>query len=270
MGEAEPPDVESDVGMGGGLTSVDGLTDVTTDALLGGRVRLYQPRHGYRVAIDPVFLAAAVPVVRGDRVLDVGCGVGAASLCLSFREPGCRISGVEANRDLVRLAVENVAANNMAGRVDIMVGDLIRPPSRLAPGSFHHVMANPPYLEDGRATPSPVAGKAMANIEGTARLGDWLRFALMMVRNGGTVTLIHRADRLDAVLAELHGRAGGLVVFPLWPDRTNRPAKRVLVRAVKGSATPLRLASGFVLHEPGGGYSEAADQILRHGAALPL
>ena len=248
----------------------DTTSDVTCDRLLGGRLRLYQPRHGYRVAIDPVFLAAAVPVVRGDRVLDVGCGVGAASLCVALREPGCRISAVEANRDLVRLAVENVAANAMTGRVDVMVGDLIRPPSRLAPGSYHHVMMNPPYLEDGNATPSPIPGKAMANIESTARLGDWLRFALMMTRNGGTVTVVHRADRLDGLLAELYGRAGGIVVFPLWPDRTSRPAKRVLVRAVKGSATPMRLAAGLVLHEPGGGYSEAADQILRHAAGLPL
>lgn len=244
--------------------------EVTSDALLGGRVRLYQPRHGYRVAIDPVLLAATVPVVRGDRVLDIGCGVGAASLCLAFREPGCRISGVEINRDLVRLAVENVTVNGMAGRIDVMLGDLVRPPSRLAPGSFHHAMANPPYLEDGRATPPPNAGKALANVEGDVRLGDWLRFALMMVRPGGTVTLIHRADRLDAVLAELHGRTGGIVVYPLWPDRSHRPAKRVLIRAVKGSATPLRLAAGMILHESGGAYSEAAEQVLRHGAALPL
>ena len=262
MTEANSPD--------GGISPAEAMTDVTHDALLGGRVRLVQPRHGYRVAIDPVFLAAAVPVVRGDRVLDVGCGVGAAALCVAFRELGCRISAIEANRDLVRLAVENVADNAMVGRIDVMTGDLIRPPSRLAPGSFHHVMMNPPYLEDGQATASPDAGKAMANIESTAKLGDWLRFALMMVRAGGTVTVVHRADRLDGLLAALHGRVGGIVVFPLWPDRTSRPAKRVLLRAVKGSATPLRLAAGWVLHEQGGAYSEAAEKILRHGADLPL
>ncbi len=253
-----------------GAVAGDYPGDVTQDALLGGRIKLYQPRHGYRVAIDPVFLAAAVPVVRGDRVLDVGCGVGAASLCLSLREPGCRISGVDVERDLVRLAVENIAVNGMTGRIDVMVGDLMRPPSRLAPGAFHHVMANPPYMADGHGTPSPIPGRARANIERGAELADWLRFALLMARAGGTITFVHRADRLDALLAELHGKAGGITVFPLWPDRTNRPANRVLVRAVKNSATPLRLATGLVLHEPGGHYSEAAEQVLRHGAALPL
>jgi tRNA1(Val) A37 N6-methylase TrmN6 len=243
---------------------------ITEDRILGGRIRLRQPKHGYRAAIDPVLLAAAVPAVRGDRVLDLGVGVGAASLCLAMREPGCRVSGIEIDRDLVRLAAENVALNDMSQRVDVMVGDLIRPPSRLVPGSFHHVMANPPYVEEGAGTPPPDAIKARANVEGEATLGHWIRMGLMMLRPRGTLTLVHRADRLDALMAELYGKAGGLVVFPLWPDRTGRPARRVLVRAVKGSLTPLRLAAGLVLHEPGGGYSQAADQILHDGAGLPL
>jgi tRNA1(Val) A37 N6-methylase TrmN6 len=244
--------------------------EITEDRILGGRIRLRQPKHGYRAAIDPVFLAASVPAVRGDRVLDLGTGVGAASLCLALREPGCRVSGIEINRDLVRLAADNIALNDMGSRVDVMVGDLIRPPSRLVPGSFHHVMANPPYAEEGQGTPPPDPGKARANVEGEATLVHWMRMALMMLRPRGTVTFIHRADRLDAILAELYGKAGGIVVYPLWPDRTSRPAKRVLVRAAKGSQTPFRLAAGLVLHESGGGYSQAADQVLRDGAPLPL
>lgn len=245
-------------------------TEITEDRILGGRIRLRQPKHGYRAAIDPVFLAASIPTVGGDRVLDLGMGVGAASLCLALREPGCRVSGIEINRDLVRLAAENIALNEMSQRVDVMVGDLIRPPSRLVPGSFHHVMANPPYMEEGAGTPAPDPGKARANMEGEATLGHWVRMGLMMLRPRGTLTIVHRADRLDALMAELHGKAGGIVVFPLWPDRTSRPAKRVLIRAVKGSLTPLRLAAGLVLHEAGGGYSQAADHILRDGAGLPL
>jgi tRNA1(Val) A37 N6-methylase TrmN6 len=94
-------------------------------------------------------------------------------------------------------------------------------------------------------------------------------FALQMARAGGTVTFIHRSDRLDDLLARFHEKAGGIIVFPFWPKR-GRPAKRVIVHAVKGSRAPLILASGLVLHAASGAYTKVADAILRDGAALSL
>jgi tRNA1(Val) A37 N6-methylase TrmN6 len=237
------------------------------DTLLGGRVRLRQPREGYRAAIDPVLLAAAVPASAIDHVLDIGCGVGAAALCLAMRVEGCRVTGIEAQRDLVRLAGENVTLNDLFGRVSVMAGNLLRPPPRLEPGSFTHVMANPPFLEPGAATASPLAGKAAATIEGEADLAAWVRFALTMVRPKGSITFIHRADRMEQLLAQLMGRAGEITVFPLWAGPA-KPAKRIIVRARKAVETPTRLTPGLVLHEADGRYTAAAEAVLRHGAAL--
>jgi tRNA1(Val) A37 N6-methylase TrmN6 len=252
---------------------------VTEDGFLDNRLRLRQPVRGYRAAIDPVFLAAAVPAVAGEKALDIGAGVGTAGLLLAWRVPGLRVTGIEIDPVALRLAGDNARLNGLDDRVEFMVGDLARPPSRLAPGSFHHVLANPPYLEAGKVTVSPDPGRAGANIEGRAQgsgsgagteLADWVRFGCVMARDKGTITLIHRADRLDDLLAVLRGRAGGITVFPLWPDRGDKPAGRVLVQAVKGSRAPMRLAQGMVLHEDGGGYTVEAEAILRHGAPLPL
>jgi tRNA1(Val) A37 N6-methylase TrmN6 len=240
----------------------------TEDRLLGGRIRLRQPATGYRVAIDPVFLAAAVPAEPRQLVLDVGCGAGAAMLCLAARVPHLRVVGLEMQRDLVRLAGDNVILNGLDARASVMIGDLLHPPPRLSPGAFDHVMANPPFHQYGHAV-SAAPEKSVATIEGEADLAAWVRFSLAMVRSKGTVTFIHRADRIDALLGNIAGRAGEVVVFPLWPG-LDRAASRVLVRARPQVAGLARLAAGLVLHEPDGRLTPGADGVLREGRGLEL
>lgn len=241
----------------------------TEDRLLGGRVILRQPAGGYRAAIDPVFLAASIPASARDHILDIGCGPGAAALCLARRVAGARVTGLEIDRETARLAGDNAALNGLAAEVTAVCGDLLAPPPRLAPGAFDHVMANPPYLDATEATRPADADRARSRVEaGGADLAAWVRFGLRMVRAGGTMTMIHRADRLDALLAALAAvRAGGVVVLPLWPGE-GKPAKRVIVRAKKESAAPLALLPGLVVHAEGGRYTPQADAILRDAAAL--
>jgi tRNA1(Val) A37 N6-methylase TrmN6 len=243
--------------------------DVTEDFLLDGRIRFRQPADGYRVGIDSVFLAAAVPAHNGERVLDVGAGAGAAALCLAERVPGVRVTGLDSERALVRLAAENARANGMAERVEFFLGDLLTPPIRLTPASFDHVMANPPFVARGSGHPPPDPVKAAAMVETAAGLDEWLRFCLLMVRPKGTVTLIHRADRLADLLAGLSGKLGDIAIFPLWPGGDGRvPAKRILITGKRGGGGALAIMPGLVLHEPDGRYTAAADRILRRGEAL--
>ncbi|HXF90978.1 MAG TPA: methyltransferase [Candidatus Nitrosotenuis sp.] len=241
--------------------------DVSEDSLLGGRVIIRQPIQGYRIAIDPILLAASIPALPGETVLDVGAGVGAAALCLASRVTDCKVIGLEVQRSAVRLAAENVTLNNMRERVEIHYGDLLTPPPRLAAGTFAHVMTNPPYLEASRVQKSAIEGKAISNVEHHVTLEQWAKFCLLMVRPKGTITFIHRADRLDALLAYFHGKLGDIVIFPLWPGE-GRPAKRVLIRGRKSSQGSLTLAPGLVLHHGEGKYSLQAEDILRNGAGL--
>ena len=251
------------------MTSPETGGENTEDSLLSGRVRVRQPANGDRAAIDPVFLAAAIAAGPQDHVLDLGCGSGAAMLCLGARVPQCRIFGLDLQRELVRLAGDNIALNDMTGRLSVMVGDLLQPPPRLSPGSFDHVMANPPFLPRGHATEAANPARVAAHIEGEANLGDWIRFALSMAKAKGSVTFIHRADRIDALLGQIAGKAGEVVIYPLWAG-AGRPASRILVRARKQVAAPARLAPGLVLHEPDGRYTAAAEAVLRGGEGLTL
>ena len=245
-------------------------TGLTEDTLLDGRVALAQPAAGYRVAIDPVLLAAAVPARPGERVLDAGTGTGAAALCLAVRVPSCAIVGVELDPELCRIAGHNVARNGLEERIGVRPLDLADAPERLGEAGFDHVMTNPPYLQPGAVTPPSRPGRAAAHVEGARGLAGWLDDCLRLLRPRGRLTVIHRADRLDALLGLLSGPAGDLVVFPLWPTERAPAARRVIVRARKGARGPMRLARGLVLHYLDGRYTEAAEAVLRRGEGLAL
>jgi tRNA1(Val) A37 N6-methylase TrmN6 len=243
--------------------------ELTEDSLLGGRLRFFQPRRGYRAAIDPVLLAAAVRAEAGRTVLDAGVGTGAAALCLAARVPGCHVVGLEREPALLELAAVNVHANGLADRVELVAGDLLAPPEAFRRRAFDAVMTNPPYHAEGAATPPLDAARRAAHL-GEAEPGRWIAACLARLKPLGRLTLIQRSDRLDAILAALAGRAGDVVVFPLWPSEAAAEAKRVVVAARKAARGPLRLARGLVLHEPDGRFSPAAESILRDGAPLNL
>lgn len=241
---------------------------IVEDALLRGRVRLRQPGTGYRVAIDSVFLAAAVSAGPDTRALDLGCGVGAAALCLLAREPQAHVVGLEIQPALAALARENAVLNGCADRFEVLQGDLAGP-LELGPGSFDEVLCNPPYQPAAAATASPDRAKTLATLESATDLDDWLAAALKFARAKGGLTFVYRADRLDDLLAALHGKAGGAVAFPLWPGQ-GKAAKRVIVRARKGIKTPMRLAPGLTLHDSQGRFTAAAEAVLRDGRPLDL
>ncbi|MEO1225634.1 MAG: methyltransferase [Pseudomonadota bacterium] len=234
------------------------------DRLLGGRVRLIQPRAGYRAAIDPVLLAGAVPAQVGQAVLDLGAGSGAVSLCLAARVPQLAITALERQAEAAALCRRNIAANGIDGAIGVVEADLARLPSSLH-GVFDHVVANPPYIDRREGTRPPDEGRAAAHADGD--LGLWIDTAHEALRNKGWLTLIHRADRFDRIIARLSGRFGALTLIPLWPKQ-GAEAKRVIVRARKGVRSPGRLTGGLILHDDRGAYTAAAQAVLRDLAAI--
>lgn len=246
-------------------------TDLTTDAFLGGRLALRQPRAGYRAGVDPVLLAAAVPARDGDSVLDLGCGVGAAALCLGRRVPGVRLAGLEVQPGYAALARENAGANGIV--MEVVEGDLSGMPAALRARSFDHVLANPPYFRREAGTRAGDAGREAAMGEAVP-LAVWIEAGMRRLRPGGRFTLIQLAERLPDVLEAFHGMRAGITVLPVVP-RAGREATRVILAAVKGGRAAFRLLSPLVLHEGAAhlrdeeDYAPAVRAVLRDGAALP-
>lgn len=249
--------------------SADGLT---RDRFLGGRLILTQPRRGYRAGIDPVLLAASVPARPGDTVLDLGCGAGAALLCLGARVPGLALAGLERNPDYAGLCRDNARANGFTA--DIVTGDLAAMPATLKARRFAHVIANPPYFDRtrGTAAPDPLRETALGD---SVPLDLWVETAARRTAPGGSVTFIQRAERLPELIAAMQTCLGSLALLPVVP-RAGRAARLVLLRGRKGGRAAFCCRDSWILHSgghhvrDGDDYTPETSLILREGAALPF
>jgi tRNA1(Val) A37 N6-methylase TrmN6 len=249
-----------------------GDDNVIKTTLLDGQVQCLQPKVGYRVAIDTVLLAAAIPAKSGNLVVDVGAGVGGAGLCLLSRVDGLTIDALEIQPEYAALARRNARLNAVRDRYQIVEGSVGEESDGIKPDSYDHVMTNPPFVEAGRGQISPDPAKAKATMESGVPLVDWIAFCIRIAKTKGTITIIHRADRVDEILSALSGKVGDLAIFPLWPggDNPEQPAKRVIVQGRKGMKGPTVLSKGLVLHEAGGDYTAKTKGILVNAEALEI
>jgi len=242
-------------------------TDITEDRLLNGRARLRQPARGYRAGMDAALLAAACDAGSGERVLEAGCGAGGALVAAAIRRPEARFTGVERDPAAAALARENAALNGLEGRFQVIEGDVQAGFRALGQPTFDAAMANPPFFDDPAELRGPSPEKTGAWMA-DGGLAAWTAFLLKAVREGGTITVIHRADRLADLLSQLAPKAGSFRIRPIQPF-ADEPAKRVILRATKTGKAPLALLPALVLHDrTGAKHTPEAEAILRGEAAL--
>ena len=237
--------------------------ELTEDALLGGRIRIRQPARGYRVNIDTLLLAAAVEAPSGARLMEAGCGVGAALIAVAARSENTQLLGVERDQNIAALARENVASNAMSSRIEIATGDALDRGANW--GVFAGVFANPPFDRENE-TRAPAEARRHAHITEMS-LGQWVAALADRLSGGAALTLIHRAAKTGELMAAFEGRLGGVELIPIRPY-AEAPAKRVIARARKGSRAPLRLLKGLDLHDRSGAKYTAEVEALARGEAI--
>ncbi len=243
--------------------------ELSSDAWLGGRLNLVQPRRGHRAGTDAALLAAAADFP-GGRFADVGAGVGAVGLAILSRCERASADLIEIDPDLAALAEENVKRNGLEGRARVLPLDVCDARARreagLDAGCVGAVVTNPPFFDAGTVRASPDRARARAHVfageAGADPLVAWIRACLAIIEPGGRFFMIHRPDALAAILAAAEKRLGGLSLLPVHP-RAGLSAHRLLVSGVKGTRAPLRIAPALILHEADGKMTREANAIHR-------
>ena len=249
----------------------------TVDAFIGGRVEAVQPTQGHhRSGLEAVLLGAALEADFAGTIVDLGAGAGVAGMVAAARAPAARVVLADRDEDAVacaHAALARPANRAFAARVSVVVADVeaaerAREAAGLVRGMADAVLTNPPFHGPATTTAPSGAARAAAHVLSDGGLDLWFRAAASVLKPGGRLAVIFRADGIAALLAALGTRFGGLDILPIQP-RAGEPAHRILVGAVKGSRAPTRLLPPLVLHgASGGAYLSPVEGILRNGAGL--
>jgi len=241
--------------------------DLSRDAFLGGKLHLYQPRKGYRAGIDAVLLSASIQAEKNAQVLELGCGVGTAILCLGARIPGLHLTGVEREE-----AFAELARRNGADTLDVVTADIDALPLTLRQRQFDHVLANPPYYDRTASIRSDDPAREAAHGAETP-LATWVKIAAKRLAPKGQAHFIHRIAALPDMLRALPPSLGSVEVLPL-AARKNRAPDRFILRARKNGRADFILHPALILHEGdshdhgGNAYVPQVAAVLRDGAPL--
>ena len=244
------------------------MDEITKDSFLGGGIEIWQPKKGYRAGIDPILLAASVNVSAGQKVLDLGCGVGTASFAIGYRVKNVELYGIEIQKVFADLADLNSKENGIEFQVECT--NISKLSSNITSKNFDHVIANPPYF-DRKSSVRGINLTKEKSFGDTRPISEWLKVAAKRAKPKGFVHFIVRSDRLMEIFTNMPNSLGSLVITPII-SRKNQNAKLTILHAKKNGRAGFIISSPIILHplksDSRKKYVPKVDKVLRNGASL--
>ena len=251
------------------------MSETTKDAFHKGGFEVVQPaKDGHRAGLDALLLAAAVPHSASGTLADLGAGCGTAGLAALNLNSSLDLISVEFNRhmyELLEKTMSMVANHKFRGRTKTLYADVTksgadREKQGLKENMVDHVIMNPPYNTSNLRS-SPDETRSQAHMIGEGGIDAWFRTASAITKPGGSLTMVYRSENIASILACSQGRFGGLEIIPVH-SRADEPAKRLIVRSVRGSRAPLAFLPGVVVHKDDGQFTDEAEAIFNGEAHL--
>ena len=238
------------------------IAEETLDSILGGALRLYQPRRGYRFSVEAVLLARFAAARPAARVLELGAGCGVVALIVAACVRPREVVAVEIQPVLAALIKRNAALNGLR-MVRAVCADLrSRRALGAASGAFDLVLANPPFRARASGRESPQAGRRLARGESAARLEDFTAAAARYARHGGRAAFVFAAARSAELISALRARSLEPKRIRFVHPNAAASASTVLVEARRGGGVEVEVEPPLVMYRAPGVYSEEARALL--------
>jgi len=225
-------------------------------------IKIIQAKDGYRFSIDAVLLENFISAKRLQKGVELGAGSGIISILLATRLKGPKIIAVEVQKALAERARRNVSLNNLDDRIEIVANDMRALKKMFPANAFDFVFSNPPFRKPKTGRLSKYEERAVARHEIEITLPDLIKTAACLLKHSGRFYLIYHPFRLAELVEMLRKSKLEPKRMRFVHSREGDEAKMVLIEAVKGSGTWLKIDPPLYLYDKGSDYTPEMNIIL--------
>jgi tRNA1Val (adenine37-N6)-methyltransferase len=224
-------------------------------------IKLFQAKTGYRFSVDALLLEDFISAKRLDKGIELGTGSGIISILLAKRLKHTKITAVEIQESLAERARRNVRLNNLEDRVEILNMDIKKLKKVFPPNKFDFAFSNPPFRRTKTGLLSIDEERAIARHEIKITLPELMNIASYLIKETGKFYLIYHPFRLVELIDLLKKARLEPKRMKFVYSRTGEEAKMVLIEAVKGAGTWLKIVPPFYIYEKGNEYTVEMKRI---------
>jgi len=233
------------------------------DDLQQNGYKIIQNSEIFCFGMDAVLLSSFAVAKEGYKVLDLGTGNGVIPILMEAKTKAAHFTGLEIQDINVDMAIRSVAFNGLENKIKIMQGDIKEASSIFGGASFDVVTSNPPYMNENHGLVNPDSYKAIARHEILCTLEDVIREASKVLKDKGKFYMVHRPQRMVEIFETL-------TKYKLEPKRirlvhpyVDRDANMILIEAIKGANSLLKVEQPLIIYEREGIYTEELYKLYK-------
>jgi tRNA1(Val) A37 N6-methylase TrmN6 len=234
--------------------------DVTLDSIRN--IQLYQSKTGYRFSVDSLLLYDFVNLREVTGVADLGAGSGIIGILLAKKYPGSYVTLFEIQDGLIGLAEKNILLNHLEDRVMVIKCDL-RTLADLSVKAGHYdlVVSNPPFIRLKSGLLNIEEEKAIARHEIKLRLPEFIDAASSFLKTRGRLCMVYHPCRLSELIDTMRNKDIEPKRLRFVHSTVSLDSKMVLLEAVKGGRTGLKVEKPLYIYKQDGGYTDEMEAI---------
>lgn len=220
-------------------------------------LKIIQNKDGFCFGMDSVLLSDfAKEIKKESKIIDLGTGTGILPILLCGKTENTKIVGIEIQEDVAEMASRSVVLNNLQSRIKIICDNIKNLKEKYDMGSFDAVVTNPPYKKQGTGKINENDNKLISRHEITANLEDFILISSYLLKDQGSLYMVHRPERLVDILVILRNyKLEPKVLKLVYPQQEKEP-NLILIKAVKNARPFLKIEKPLYVYDKKEIYTE--------------